>query len=508
MKKLLQIFVFALIITGNINASAYEVKNGIKCEPVWEISRNNGTYDAHFLANNYTYIRTATIYGDVGNEKVILSWSKPVGDSYYATLVIMNLYTGEIEKEVTLTYGGEPIEGLLCANRIGVDDFGNLWIASYVPSTRVVVDDALGNEIVTNAPLKIYVVSDVNNGICSCMHELRDNCDYDDHKLGESIDYCDIVGDITGVESHAVCVAPINSSGKHVARWKLNKGMKKWEGGFDGYTCWYCNYYIPETYPSDQSKWGTAMCYIYRDPYYKGNMFYIDGEYNWLSLYNTGATCVDGFRYKEDLAPNVDAMGLTEFGFKYKEEKSEDYFKETDRYFLAYAISNYNSSQIGCQFRIAEYEDAQVEGPLFENLKEFWSIPNIGFGTHEVSGAMNVNCLDSKKIIDDNGREGVLLLSYCCGNGVGLYLVADEKFNSDNFESSVQEIERVFTEISTHDGSIVISGASVGDNVLIYNTQGVLLRNVEVVGDDVKIEMPIGEIYVVKCNDTVRKIKL
>ncbi len=494
--KVIKAMVFVVIaFMGAIDVNAYDVVNGVKCEPVWEISRNNGKYDTHLLAENYKNIRTATIYGDAGNEKVILSWSKPVGDTYQATLIIMDIYTREIEKEVALTYNGAPIEGLLCANQIGVDDFGNLWIASYLSSIRVLDKDALGNDIVTNAPLKIYVVSDVYSGICDYMYELKDNCDYSDHDFGESIDFCDIVGDVTGVESHAVCFAVINSSKKHVARWQLYKGEKKWEAGFDGYTCWWATGHDVMTYPTGLSKWGTAMCYIIN-----GNQFYIDGELNCPSIYGTSMNYIDGFSYNETLAPIADAMGCTEFGFTYKEE-----FVDVERFFMAYSIANYNSSELGCQFCIAEFEKGNL---LFEKLIACWTLPDIGFGTHEVSGAMKLNCLDSKKIIDDEGREGVLLLSYCCGNGLGLYLIADEKFKSDRYVSSVSEFESEKIEIFTQNSNIVINGTSVGDNIMIYNMQGVLLKNVSATGECLSVDMPMDAIYIVKCNDVVKKVIL
>lgn len=504
MKKLNKFIAFVLMsIMGWINVGAYEVVNGIKCEPVWEISRNNGTYDTHFLANNYTYIRTAVIYGDAGNEKVILSWSKPVGDSYYATLVVMNIHTGEIEKEVTLTYGGEPIEGLLCANQIGVDDFGNLWIASYTHN-------------ITSEPLKIYVVSDVDDGVCSHRYSLIDDClifSKDNHEVGGRIDFCDITGDVTGEKCRASCIAAINTSSKRVVRWQLAKGGYIWENGFDGYTCWDCNEDTPETYPSNQSRWGTVMTYICTNTDdFAGDYFYIDGSQTCVSLYSADITHVEGFHNNPALAPQITPMGVTEFYFKdsveiYNKYGDFLYYKEATRNFLAYATSDYNSSEVGCQFKIAEF-DMDRYHMAFVGLTECWTLPKNGFGTTNANSGMSINSLSTCRIADKQGREGVLLLSYRCGNGVGLYLVADEKFNSDDYVSSVQNIRRSFTEISTQGSSIIISGVAIGDNALIYNTQGVLLHNVKADGENIRIEMPMGGIYIVKCNDTVLKIRL
>ena len=395
--------------------ASYAVTNGIFCENLWELSRKNGHFTNHYLAENYTYIRGATIWGKPGQEKILFSWSKPysyetdevysdgapvVKTDYRATLIMMDLYTGEIEKEITLKYNDEPITGLLCANDIGVDDAGNVWIANYVGKTE--------NEA---TPLTIHVVTDVENGICGTRWELA--LPASEASTCGRIDRCDVAGDVTGQTMDAVCMAPLNATANYMYRWRLFQGEDYWEGDFEGYVCWDLSSTLLETYPADVTAWSTSGCAIVSDDNAEWQYFYVDGFNTCPSLYDISRTYVDGFSNAVDLSPAVGTIGITEFSLAGKN-------------FIAYS-KNYYSSDPGCQVGIAEV-GANYE---FDGMQEYWLLPKNGLGT-TTDGGTRFHNIATFNVEDENGNHGVYLLSYKANNGVAVYLIAEDGFDGKN----------------------------------------------------------------------------
>ncbi len=395
----------------------YNDVNGIKCYNVWETSRANYQFSGHYLADNYTYIRTATIWGEAGNEKIVFAWSKPysyetgevdsvgnpvVSTDYNATLIFMNFYTGEMEKEVTLKYNDEPITGLLCANSIGVDDAGNLWIGSYVGKTE--------NEA---TPLKVHVVTDVENGICGTRWELA--LPANEASTCGRIDYIDIAGDVTGETMDGMCMASLNATANYMYRWRLFQGDVEWMGDFDGYVCWDLSSTLLETYPADVTAWSTSGCAIVNDPDAAWEYFYVDGFNTCPSLYSIDRSYIDGFSNATDLSPAVGTVGITEFSIK-------------DKNFIAYS-KNYYSSDPGCQVGIAEV------GPNYEfdGMTEYWLLPENGLGT-TTDGGTRIHSIATFNVEDENGNAGVYLLSYKANNGIAVYIVAEEAYKDAGVE--------------------------------------------------------------------------
>ena len=138
------LFLTAIIILGCSQAlfavqkdmAAYENLKGCKLENLWLTCRNNDTEGWEKLIGDYpNHTRTATILGD----KIYIASSSMDDDTGGYTsngsLIVLDLYTGERLRILPLTVDSEPLNGLLCANTVDVDDFGNLYVAGYYAHT-------------------------------------------------------------------------------------------------------------------------------------------------------------------------------------------------------------------------------------------------------------------------------------------------------------------------------------------------------------------------------------
>ena len=398
-----------LITDGHI----YQTDNltGITCENKWIIDRVH-TPDAFlslpFVAENGIKARTAVI--DPNREKIYVGYSKTIvtGDGYdavsndYAHLVIFDLETGAYEQELALTCNGEPIAGIICANQVGIDDAGNVWICGMYSD-------------VCAKPAQIYVVDDLETGECRNVGQWA--LPAKESNAAGRVDHWDVVGDITGETSNAVCMAAVGSTatGEKLClyRWELAQGATEWVANEDDFAGYVSNTGdIRETYPADQTTWGASASTvrIVAEEGHVGSMFYVDGFTTCPTLYNTNFEMLNSFADAPDLAPAVGCNGIDEF-----------YIGEN--LYIVYAKAQYNVSP-GCRVNICELG----KGGTFGGMRKLWSVPEAGLG--QVSdGGTRIHNIDTYKVIDKNGKEGVYLLTYKCNNGLGLYLIAQDGFD-------------------------------------------------------------------------------
>lgn len=305
----------------NIDDYIYNTDNetGITCKNLWIFDRVHNLeayYEFPFVED--VYARTATI--DYNRRKIYISNSKLFytyeGDDattkYVAHLIILDLHTGRFEKELPLTCDGIAITGLLCANQVGTDDAGNVWICGYT------------KDISTN-PTKLYMVKNFDTGECEAVADL--SLPSNESTSSGRIDCWDVFGDITGETSGAVCMAATRSSDKcYIYRWELAKGASKWIANSTWGTI---SKEITETYPSGQATWGIgATLNIINDEF-----FYVDGFYTYPTLYNTSLKIVESFASATNLAPDKGCNGIDEFTIKenkyiaYAEAQCNSYLK-------------------------------------------------------------------------------------------------------------------------------------------------------------------------------------
>ena len=387
-----------------------DIPTGLTCKNKWIIDRQH-TKDQflglQFVKDYATRARTAAI--DTERGKIYIGYSSTVtigeGDAAtstdYAHLVIFDLETGAYEGELPLTYNGAPIDGLLCANQVGVDDAGNVWICGMYSDVNA-------------KPAQIYVVENFETGACKLVGEWK--LPDEETDAAGRIDYWDVVGDITGETANAVCMGAVGTTaaGEKLClyRWELAQGATEWVANEDDFAGYVSNTDLAETYPADQTTWGGAASTvrIVAEEGNLGSLFYVDSFTTCPSLYNTNFEMLNSFADAPDLAPAVGCNGIDEF-----------YIGEN--LYIVYAEAQYNVSP-GCRVNICELG----KGSTFGGMRKLWSVPEAGLG--EVSdGGTRIHNIDTYKVVDKNGKEGVYLLTYKCNNGLGLYLIAEEGFD-------------------------------------------------------------------------------
>ena len=388
-----------------------DAETGVTCKNKWVIDRIHTPeqfLNLQFVKDYATKARTAVI--DQARGKVYVGYSKSaVVDSTsndYAHLVVFDLKTGKLEEELPLTYNGTAINGLLCANQVGIDDFGHVWVCGMYSDVNA-------------KPAQIYVVKDFTTGECDLVGEWK--LPDEETDAAGRIDYWDVVGDITGVEANAVCMGAVGTTaaGEKLClyRWELAQGATEWVANEDDFAGYVSNTDLAETYPADQVTWGqsSATVKIVAEEGFVGSMFYVDGFTTCPSLYQTSLTMVESFASATDLAPAVGCNGVNEFVLD---------GDGTEKPYIAYVEAQYNVSP-GCRVNICQLG----EGMAFEGMRKLWSIPEGGLGEVSDGGTRvhNINIL--KAANEDDGKQGVYLLTYKCNNGIGLYCIAEAGFN-------------------------------------------------------------------------------
>ncbi|MDE6395669.1 MAG: hypothetical protein K2K84_00185, partial [Muribaculaceae bacterium] len=193
----------------------------------------------------------------------------------------------------------------------------------------------------------------------------------------------------------------------YVLGWRCEQGQDEWIGAMDDYV----SIAIEETYPAEQTKWGTApMVRIVKSEEYEANLFYTDGFTTCPTLYDNTGAMLESFAVAVDLAPKPGTNGVGEFTL-------------AGRNFIAYSVAQYDVTP-GCQVRVAELGENQS----FDGMKSFWLLPENGLG--EVSdGGTRMHAVETKIYKDENGKEGACLLTYKCNNGLGVYAIGEEGWN-------------------------------------------------------------------------------
>lgn len=399
---------------AGIDNSTYSTVDSITCTNKWLISRNLdfNEWQSHDVLQDYSKIRTSTIYGYGEDTKVILGYSKPnVESNDVATILIYDFATGQYEKEVQLSCNGEAIVGLLSANQIGTDNAGNLWVVGFVMNTE-------------ETPIKIYKVDDINTGECTLVTTFQ--IPSNETNFFGRMDYCDIMGDITGQLTHAVFMCSLNTSATSysshpatVYRWQLDQNGDSWYGGFNGSVSKVMN----STYPTTTNGWSIAPTLsMLKDDKLSGNYFFIDGYATYPALYDTSGEMITGFDDAQNLAPVSGCNGIKEFSLG-------------DRNFVIYALNQYNVSP-GLQLRVCEQTDKHT----FSEMTQLWDLPVAGLGSTN-DGGLRIHNISTRKFRDINGKEGVYIVTYKSNNGFGLYLIAEEGFieSPDNINMDVLE---------------------------------------------------------------------
>lgn len=402
------------------DGQTYEVVNGLKTTSIWcaSLNRNPDTW-ATYPFSGLNYARTCCIASVEENgamtDKVIVAWEALDNNSSgtLGRISIINFFSGEVEKTLVPTLDGTPIEGLLCCNQVGFDDFGHIWFAGYVASMVNATTGAFN-------PIKVYTLDNLETGACTLQFGLT--LPEDEASAAGRVDYYSLVGDVTRQEGPCVFIAtPCGNSKTAVCGWRAEQGSDTWEGIMEDGV--FVSTELSETYPADLTDWGgsAASSTIIKDDDFTGEYFYVDAFTTCPSLYNTAGEMVESFASASDLAPKTGTNGVCEFTLG-------------GNPFIFYSLNQYDNGST-CQARICQLGD----GSAFDGMTEICTIPANGLG--ETSDAGNrIHGLGVRVYEDQNGVEGAYILTFKCRNGIAAYTVAPEDW-VDPKNSGVEKIE-------------------------------------------------------------------
>ncbi len=405
-------------------------------------------------ASNYS--RMAAIDPNTNQIYVTISKNADATEDY-GYIYVFDLNTGALlEDNVALTVDGEPLYALLCANNVGVDDYGHPYVVGYTSN-------------IYDHPATIYQLDPVT-GALTAVGTLE--LPADEFDAAGRIDYFHIIGDITGENADALCMGA-SSEVWVVYRWRLAQGTSEWVGDFDGYVTLID---FEDTYPSGNIEWGTGPTVtIVKDDEVSGDFFYVDGFVTCPTLYNTSGAIVESFASVSDpnvVIPAVGTNGVAEFSLA-----GED--------FVVYSEDQYVSPGY-CAVSINKLGDGQS----FDGMTHYWSTCKLG----DVSdGGNRVHSLATKSITDENGLEGVLLLNYKTRNGLGVYLIAQEGFVDP--DAGVANIAADAAAASISVAGKVISVSAPASVISVYNISG---QKVAEVKNAQEVAAPATGAYIVK----------
>lgn len=407
-KLLLPLGLLAMSVNAfaGVETTNYEPANGLECKNLFNLSRalNASEWNATPAAEFNNKTRSMVGYGD----NVIIAHSRTmiVGEDSndYAHLLIYNRFTGAFVKQVQLTVNGEPLKGLLCANQIGVDDFGNYWLVGLTGDT-------------SKTPFTIYHIKDVETGETEIAAQLTIPGDESDC-YGRH-DYFDLVGDVTGKQAGTVFLTPVASgSDTYVVGFHREQGSDQWGPHMsDGE---YYSATMEATYPADKTTWnGAPMIRIIRDEDHSGTLFYLDAFVTNPTLYSTEGSMLESFASATDLAPKESPNGVAEFHMG-----DDDY--------LVYTLADYDGEN-GSQVNVVKLG----ENAAFEGMSLCWTLPAAGLGTLTDTGSRMFGIVPYVTT-DANGKNGCYLSIYKCNNGLATYLISEPGFVSD--QNAVNDI--------------------------------------------------------------------
>lgn len=385
-----------------VEPDSYESYNDITCTNLYNISRAYSPDE--FAATPMAEFNNKTRSMVCKDGKLYIAESRTMLDGEesndFAHLIVVDQLTGDVEARTQLTLpDGAPVKGLLCANQIGIDDFGNLWFIGLTGNTE-------------STPWKLYHIKDLAKGTVELIAELKVPAD-EAEAFGRH-DYYDLVGDVTGVQAGTVVMSPVASGGDtYVVGFERAQGSDEWEPHMSDY---YASA-MSETFPADQITWdGAPVIRIIRDDDHSGTMFYIDAFVTYPTPYNTDGTMIDSFAGSVDLVPQTNSNGVYEFHF-------------ADRDFLAYTYTDYDKG-VGTQVRIVEMGPDQS----LSDMTLAWDLPGNGLGTVSDSGTRMMGICPNV-VTDEDGNEGCYLSLYKCNGGLATYLLA-----TPGFKASVSDI--------------------------------------------------------------------
>lgn len=417
-----------------VDPAKYDVKDGYQLTNDWLMSRGNGengvalqdwlAMEGRFanagkatmavMEGDYIYITCSTEYvpgvdEETGAPIMVLTDNGHV--------VKVDAKTGKFVKDLPLTYNGERLYGLICANWIGKDNAGHVLIGSYVSNCY----DATTH---TAKPMNLYQLN-TETGELTLVY----NFEFDEAEgssAGGRIDYYDAAGDV--VNGPGAFMAVPNESAKSYI-WIKDEGGE-WDVTAEGYNV----IEMRATYPANQGAWNYSPMgsFVYDDSFDIWNLyFWMDGHTTKPSLYDQTGELTSSFAEyagtKEEQSeweaagffPETQPNGMRQFSFN-------------DDAFLVYAVQFPDDNNMGGQMGIVKLGTNLT----LEGATPLWVAPAAKLGIKKGDGRFSHSFSVSEPITDDNGKKAVRIMLYKDFNGLGVYTLAQE-----GFKNGVQDIE-------------------------------------------------------------------
>lgn len=434
------------------DGQTYESIDGFNCENLWVFDRFHAeeAYMGNPIASKNA--RTATTDGTT----IYVGLS---GET--ATIEKFDLKTGAYLGSLALTKGGEAFSGTLAVNQVGFDEYGHFYAATYSANSE------------GNGQYEVYTV-DLTTGAVTSVGDL-----FFDGGLGR-IDYCDVIGDITGVEANATVMAvTCAADNMNVFKWVREKGSDEWMGGWTGQATFQA-IEAGQTYPNGITGFSTgSVLKIVRDGSKSGNvnMFYIDGFTSAPALYGSDGAMIDNIS-NADLKKTDKETGVTT-GTVPEPALGTNGIAEGSvgkTNLMIYSEGQYDAPH-KCQAVITTVD----ENMSFESMKPLWIVPADGLGqTTDGVRVHSLFCLPQKD-------GSALLLTFKCYNGMGVYKIT--KKGDDSVESNVVAAANI-----TVNGD-VIAVSEVAESIEVFNVAG---QKVAEARNASEVAAPATGAYIVK----------
>ena len=447
------------------DGQTYAPVDGIQCVNSWIIDRNHtlDAFNATKLAAN-TSARTCAVNNGVA---YISSWANndpeatlpdkdgnPVVQNA-ATIYKYSVETGEYLGEIKVKLDGKRHMGTGVINQIGFDSFGHLWVS-----------DMSFN---TNTEHTIYFVNEETG-------ELSVAAKLDKTSEGTArIDYCDVIGDLTG-EKGACTVMAAASGSSIVYGWCKDQNGTDWYGYFEGVS----HKNFTEYYPASAGNWSTGpsvkIVLGEGDDMYYGNLFYVDGAASAPTLYNSTGAIADSFASVENAKDK--GVEQTDLGANGIVEIQLD-----DHNYIVYPIAQYTGSMGGHNLNICEVGSSME----FESMKRCWTVPADGFGMEKGGGA-RYHAISREIVENPDGTKYANIFTFKTDNGMALYKIGK------NVSGGVNDaIANDAAEINVNGNVITVSAEASEINV--YNVAG---QVVATANNATEVVAPAAGVYVVK----------
>lgn len=460
MKKFLlsaSVLMLASTAFAATDGQTYEPKNGYTCENLWVLDQFHATdaYLASPIAS--TSARTAATDG----ETIYVGLS---GET--ATIEKYSVATGEYLGSLALKLNGEAYAGTLAANQVGFDEYGNFYVASYAPNA----DGASG--------LFLYTCN-LETGELTSVGDLLFM-----GGLGR-VDYCDVVGDLTGVNAGATIMAVASAQDNlNVFAWTRGQGETEWGGAWPTTLPYQA---MTSTYPADQTgfSYGSVLKQV-KDGSASGEMFmyYIDGFTTLPATYSSEGAMVESFadvaveqkdpETGEVLVPGVVAPASGTNGVAEGHVGGQNFF--------TFSEGQYDGSH-KCQAVVTMVDESFA----MSSMEQMWLVPADGLG-QVTDGGTRVHGLSTIALEPDaNGKNAMLLVTFKCMNGLGVYRIAEEGYGS--------VADNVVANATIRVNGDVIAVSEVAESIEVYNVAG---QKVAEVHNASEVAAPANGVYVVK----------